>query len=222
MLVTLAPWDILTDFERRKNRFKAQEILKFLQFHGYKVSKWVEWSLASIISFYPFLANWRRFFLLFVAVSRLVLGRIRSLFVHSIGVCVNVQSFDRQIWNGPTSATGDGEGLNRKTIRVCPAGETTSLSGQRRSHDETHQAEPQFHQKTQLQAVHSRRQVFRQSQPEWKFLSVPTINISSLNVQVVLPLMQAYFVAHRNYFLVSSGVSQTGVASNKEKEMIAR
>lgn len=40
MLVTLVPWDILTDSERQKNRFSTQEILKFLQYHGYKVSKY--------------------------------------------------------------------------------------------------------------------------------------------------------------------------------------
>lgn len=40
--------------------------------------------------------------------------------------------------------------------------------------------------------------------------------------QVVLPLMHAYFNAHRNYFLASSSIVQTGTASNKEKEMIAK
>ncbi len=38
MPVALVQWDQLTDFERRKNRFRAQEILKFLQYHGYKVA----------------------------------------------------------------------------------------------------------------------------------------------------------------------------------------
>ncbi|PIO65368.1 ryR domain protein, partial [Teladorsagia circumcincta] len=34
---TLVPWDLLTDFERRKDRFRATEILKFVQYHGYHV-----------------------------------------------------------------------------------------------------------------------------------------------------------------------------------------
>ncbi|KAK6023897.1 hypothetical protein OSTOST_10304 [Ostertagia ostertagi] len=33
----LVPWDLLTDFERRKDRFRATEILKFVQYHGYHV-----------------------------------------------------------------------------------------------------------------------------------------------------------------------------------------
>lgn len=40
--------------------------------------------------------------------------------------------------------------------------------------------------------------------------------------KVVLPLIYAYFTAHKNYFLASSSIVQTGMASNKEKEMVAR
>ncbi|TKR86987.1 hypothetical protein L596_011472 [Steinernema carpocapsae] len=39
--------------------------------------------------------------------------------------------------------------------------------------------------------------------------------------KVVLPLMHAYFNAHKSYFLASSSIVQTGMASNKEKEMVA-
>lgn len=39
--------------------------------------------------------------------------------------------------------------------------------------------------------------------------------------KVVLPLIHAYFTAHKNYFLASSSIVQTGMASNKEKEMVA-
>lgn len=37
MPLMLVPWDLLTDAERRKDRFRAQEILKFLQYHGYRI-----------------------------------------------------------------------------------------------------------------------------------------------------------------------------------------
>lgn len=37
MPLMLVPWDLLTDFERRKDRFRAQEILKFFQYHGYRI-----------------------------------------------------------------------------------------------------------------------------------------------------------------------------------------
>lgn len=40
--------------------------------------------------------------------------------------------------------------------------------------------------------------------------------------KVVLPLMHAYFNAHKNYFLANSSIVQTGMASDKEKEMVAR
>jgi hypothetical protein len=37
MPLMMVPWDLLTDFERRKDRFRAQEILKFFQYHGYRI-----------------------------------------------------------------------------------------------------------------------------------------------------------------------------------------
>lgn len=37
MPLSLVPWELLTDFERRKDRFRAQEVLKFFQFHGYRI-----------------------------------------------------------------------------------------------------------------------------------------------------------------------------------------
>lgn len=40
--------------------------------------------------------------------------------------------------------------------------------------------------------------------------------------KVVLPLMHAYFNAHKNYFLANSSIVQTGMASDKEKEMVAK
>lgn len=37
----LVPYDILTDRERRKNREHAQELLRFLQFLGFRISRCV-------------------------------------------------------------------------------------------------------------------------------------------------------------------------------------
>lgn len=41
MPLTIVPWDLLTDFERRKDRFRSQEVIKFLQYHGYKIVRLV-------------------------------------------------------------------------------------------------------------------------------------------------------------------------------------
>uniref|UniRef100_A0A914RB49 Uncharacterized protein n=1 Tax=Parascaris equorum TaxID=6256 RepID=A0A914RB49_PAREQ len=68
----------------------------------------------------------------------------------------------------------------------------------------------------------SRRNSFKKEGQDVKFFE-KTSNIvaAAYAFQVVLPLMHAYFNAHRNYFLASSSIVQTGTASNKEKEMIA-
>lgn len=39
MPLSLVPWDLLTDIERRKDRFRAQEVIKFLQYHGFKFQR---------------------------------------------------------------------------------------------------------------------------------------------------------------------------------------
>ena len=45
MPLTLVPWDLLTDFERRNDRFRAAEIMKFFQYQGYRIYRYVlNWS----------------------------------------------------------------------------------------------------------------------------------------------------------------------------------
>ncbi|PIO61622.1 hypothetical protein TELCIR_16851, partial [Teladorsagia circumcincta] len=56
----------------------------------------------------------------------------------------------------------------------------------------------------------TRRNTFRKEGQDVKFFE-----------KVVLPLMHAYFNAHKNYFLEGSTIVQTGTASNREKEMVA-
>lgn len=41
MPLALVPWELLTDFERRKDRFRTQEILRFFQFHGFRIYRHV-------------------------------------------------------------------------------------------------------------------------------------------------------------------------------------
>jgi hypothetical protein len=47
------------------------------------------------------------------------------------------------------------------------------------------------------------------------------VRLGRNRLQVVLPLMHAYFVSHRGYFLAGSA-SGGGNASDREKEMLAR
>ena len=37
--LTIVAWDLLTDVERRKDRFRAQEVIKFLQYYGYRLAR---------------------------------------------------------------------------------------------------------------------------------------------------------------------------------------
>ncbi|EPB70936.1 hypothetical protein ANCCEY_09971 [Ancylostoma ceylanicum] len=146
MPTALVPWDLLTDFERRKDRFRANEILKFLQYHGYHVTS---------------------------PLPEQNLERTKSESERS-----SVEK--RFAYNLLEKLIQYLEQASLKMKSVKPSQELT------------------------------RRNTFRKEGQDVKFFE-----------KVVLPLMHAYFNAHKNYFLEGSSIVQTGTASNKEKEMVA-
>ncbi|VDM52160.1 unnamed protein product [Angiostrongylus costaricensis] len=157
MPTSLVPWDLLTDFERRKDRFRANEILKFLQYHGYHVES--NEDLCNTMNCSP------------KTESNLERGK-------NEGERSSVEK--RFAYNLLEKLIQYLEQASLKMKSVKPSQELT------------------------------RRSTFRKEGQDVKFFE-----------KVVLPLMHAYFNAHKNYFLEGSSMVQTGTASNKEKEMVA-
>lgn len=143
----LVPWDLLTDFERRKDRFRAVEILKFFQYHGYRIQNPSESEMASDRA-----KEGERS----TVEKRFAFNLLEKL----------LQYLDQ--------ASG-------RMRAIKPSQEIT------------------------------RRNSFKKESQDVKFFE-----------KVVLPLIYAYFNAHKNYFLASSMMVQTGAASNREKEMVAK
>ncbi|KAI6237110.1 hypothetical protein M3Y95_00230500 [Aphelenchoides besseyi] len=147
MPLTLVPWDLLTDFERRKNRFRSQEILKFLQYYGYRIN-------AS--------------------------ANVEPLTERSKGEGERSSVEKRFAFNLLEKLLQYLDQASFRMKSVKPSEELT------------------------------RRNSFKREGQDVKFFE-----------KVVLPLINAYFHAHKSYFLASSSIVQTGAASNREKEMTA-
>lgn len=160
MPLALVPWELLTDFERRKDRFRAQEVLKFFQFHGYRIFS-------------------------------------------SPDSMDQMSIVDRFKIDGGTTASGT-IGADRSSVEKRFAFNLLEklLAYLEQANVRMKSLKPS-HELT-------KRNSFRREGQDVKFFE-----------KVVLPLMFAYFSAHRNYFLASSSMVQTGTASNKEKEMVA-
>ncbi|KAL3078921.1 hypothetical protein niasHS_014703 [Heterodera schachtii] len=150
MPLALVPWDLLTDFERRKDRFRAQEIMKFFQYHGYRLNSTAENDQMQTME------------------------RVKG----EGGERSSVEK--RFAYNLLEKLLAYLEQANMRMKSLKPSHELT------------------------------RRNSFRREGRDVKFFE-----------KVVLPLMFAYFNAHKQYFMASSSIVQTGTASNKEKEMVA-
>uniref|UniRef100_A0A914H250 Ryanodine receptor n=1 Tax=Globodera rostochiensis TaxID=31243 RepID=A0A914H250_GLORO len=150
MPLALVPWDLLTDFERRKDRFRAQEVLKFFQYHGYRLNSTAETDQTQAVE------------------------RVKG----EGGERSSVEK--RFAYNLLEKLLAYLEQANVRMKSLKPSHELT------------------------------RRNSFRREGRDVKFFE-----------KVVLPLMFAYFNAHKQYFMASSSIVQTGTASNKEKEMVA-
>ncbi|GMS80970.1 hypothetical protein PENTCL1PPCAC_3145, partial [Pristionchus entomophagus] len=150
MPMTLVPWDLLTDFERRKDRFRSSEILKFFQYHGYQIYNRndMEGSHSDRIKSEE-------------AIQR---SSVEKRFAFNL-----LEKLIQYL-----------EQASLKMKSIKPSQELT------------------------------RRNSFKKEGQDVKFFE-----------KVVLPLMHAYFNAHRHYFLEGSSIVTTGTASNREKEMVA-
>ncbi|GMR59737.1 hypothetical protein PMAYCL1PPCAC_29932, partial [Pristionchus mayeri] len=150
MPMTLVPWDLLTDFERRKDRFRATEILKFFQYHGFQIY------------------------------NRNDLEGSQTERIKSDEAIQRSSVEKRFAFNLLEKLIQYLEQASLKMKSIKPSQELT------------------------------RRNSFKKEGQDVKFFE-----------KVVLPLMHAYFNAHRSYFLEGSSIVTTGTASNREKEMVA-
>lgn len=159
----MVPYDLLTDKEKRKNRDRSQELLKYMLFEGYKVYRTDEVGAQST--------------------SLISRGRINSR--ADANQLTDLSS-------RPASGSNDRRfaySILDKLLAYC---DTVMV-------------------KLELlkpSANFSRRSSFKQSDRDVKFFS-----------KVVLPLIERYFTAHRDFFLSNYGL-QSVTGSNNEAELV--
>ncbi|KRX28175.1 Ryanodine receptor 44F [Trichinella nelsoni] len=166
IMVLLVPWDILADSEKRKHRFRAQEVLKFLQYQGFRLKS--------------------------------PLHRAREEYQQTVVDSNTHRPVEKRFaCNLLEKLLAYLENAAQKMEVIKPS--------------------KQF----------SRYRNYTLPSEDVKFFGKVTdgiflaINLIFCLLKVLLPLLESYFRSHRNYFTTASSASLSGVASIKEKEMVA-
>ncbi|KRY59582.1 Ryanodine receptor 44F [Trichinella britovi] len=149
IMVLLVPWDILADSEKRKHRFRAQEVLKFLQYQGFRLKS--------------------------------PLHRAREEYQQTV--------------------------VDSNTHRPVEKRFACNLLEKLLAYLEN--------AAQKMEVIKPSKQFSR-----YRNYTLPSEDVKFFG-KVLLPLLESYFRSHRNYFTAASSASLSGVASIKEKEMVA-
>lgn len=90
----LVPYDLLTDKEKKKDRERSQEFLKYLQYQGYKLHKWVAMQAASFFRYSSIMLwAWK-----FQETSQLTIILESEFFALDIWIIVGGKIFGLRSW----------------------------------------------------------------------------------------------------------------------------